>query len=155
MAAPSLSFLSCWLSSSKTEIEVLASAASGASITRPRYDIFFMSKPAGISSLASMLETVGSLALPEVDELLHRALLDPNHEVRLRAIRSVEQRPSPEWEGDLVDQLGDPEFGGRPDAVRVLGRIGTPQALEAVIKNLDTPDRKLREALTDVLAAKA
>ncbi len=103
---------------------------------------------------ASVLETVGSLALPEVDDLLHRALLDPNHEVRLRAIRSVEQRPSPDWEAELVDQLGDPEFGGRPDAVRVLGRIGTPEAIEAVIKNLDTPDRKLREALTDVLAAK-
>lgn len=103
---------------------------------------------------ATVVKTVAFLEGAPVDELVQRALLDPNHEVRLRALRAVEERPGAERVPVLVDQLGDPSFAGRALAVRILGRIGTEEAIEAVVKNLDTPDRELREALTDVIAAK-
>lgn len=101
---------------------------------------------------ATVVETIAFLEGDDVDELIQRALLDPNHEVRMRALRAVESRPDAAQVPLLVGQLGDPTFEGRALAVRLLGRIGTEEAIDAVVKNLDTPDRALREALTDVLA---
>lgn len=80
---------------------------------------------------------------------------DPAPSVRLRALRLlVRCRRDAEVARAVSSLLVDvcPEL--RVEAARVLGEIEYPEAVEALIHALDTPDRDLREAVTTSLSVR-
>lgn len=80
-------------------------------------------------------------------------LTDPADEVRLKAALTIESLPV---EATLTEPmtglLNDPVERIRGAAVSVLGRIGTPQAYEALLRGLTDPSPQIRNSAADVLA---
>ncbi|MCC7386438.1 MAG: HEAT repeat domain-containing protein [Deltaproteobacteria bacterium] len=101
---------------------------------------------------ASVVEAVGHLARPAIDALLHRALVDPNDEVRLGAVKAITPRVSDEWITVLEGCLAAGSTELRVAAARALGQVGTPNALRGLVASIATPVRTLREVITDTLA---
>jgi HEAT repeat protein len=102
---------------------------------------------------SSVIECILQTEDPAVDATLARAAVDPNEEVRIRALDAINARASQRWVEILVRALGDSSTRVRSQAARALGRIGSPTAIDGMIKNLATPDREFREALAGSLAA--
>jgi HEAT repeat protein len=78
---------------------------------------------------------------------------DPSPEVRAGALNLVVSiREDSEVARVVGSALLDPYTDIRARAARILGEMEFPEAMEALVHSLDTPDRKLREAVTTSLS---
>jgi len=79
---------------------------------------------------------------------------DPSAEVRARALDLLLKARSDAEAGRVVaTMLVDPHPKVRYKAARTLGRMNFPEAVEALLRALDTSDRGFREELTTALSA--
>jgi HEAT repeat protein len=79
---------------------------------------------------------------------------DPSAEVRVRAIDLLlKARSDAEAGRVMATMLVDPHPKVRNKAARTLGRMNYPDAVEALLRALDTTDREFREELTTALSA--
>lgn len=78
---------------------------------------------------------------------------DPSPEVRAGALELlVSIRKDPEVARIVGGALLDPYPDIRARAARILGEMEFPEAMEALVHSLDTPDRKLRDVVTTSLS---
>jgi len=78
---------------------------------------------------------------------------DPSAEVRARAFDLLLKARGDAEAGRVVaTMLADPHPKVRNKAARTLGRMNFPDALEALLRALDTTDREFREELTTALS---
>mgnify|MGYP002345322681 CR=1 FL=1 len=103
---------------------------------------------------AGIVEAVAHLPHPLTRGLMDRALADPHADVRLRALKAAGRRAEPAWLAAIREQLLDTDPRLRVEGIVALSRIGTAQAVEAMLPMMDSPDPGLREVLTDELASR-
>jgi HEAT repeat protein len=78
---------------------------------------------------------------------------DPSAEVRARALDLLLKARADAEAGRVVaTMLSDPHPKVRSKAARILGRMDFPDAVEALLRALDTADREFREELTTALS---
>lgn len=92
----------------------------------------------------ALLKVLGVLKDPTSAPLLYEALQDPDHEIRMTAIREL-GKFGREALGPLTDAMHDPDPHVRAAAVESLGDIGLP-VLDQLIAALKDPDGSIRAA---------
>lgn len=83
-----------------------------------------------------LLANLGEYFTPEVGRLLHRALSDEAEEVRFEAARQLVRRGDPAGVGVLREALRSPDSFRRAQAVELLGRVRSREAVGALIEAL-------------------
>lgn len=144
---------------SDPEETVRAAVASAIRVLGPQEDRATLSRLLAIFDTdnaavrCSVVEAVGHVERGAVERILKRALVDPNADVRIRAVGAIgERRARAKWLDALVAALADPNTRVRAAAAHGLARLGSAQALSSLLDHVDTVDRTFREAITDALA---
>jgi HEAT repeat protein len=101
-----------------------------------------------VDSLARIADRLGAIP-DEATDVLLRALIDAERDVRLAAIRALGATGGPGTVKVIGKQLGDEDSFVRAEAVRALGRLGCSSA--EVEGSLDDPNPSVRLAAAQVV----
>lgn len=100
---------------------------------------------------AKHLTRLGSLDVPEAEELVLQAALAPSAYVRMQATRAMLMMDTARGAKRLEQLLDDPDETVRREAIRSLSEMQTKEALEALQHYADkSPDDGIRHVLTRI-----
>jgi HEAT repeats len=96
----------------------------------------FLKKPLSIDKLGLLVELVGAVPLRGLHEDVASLAGHPDKEIRIRVARTLGKLLIPETAGTLVALSGDEAWEVIAQAVKSLGKMRSPEALDILTKSL-------------------